>query len=107
KEGELQSSERVAKGALRRNARVARDGDPGQEYEAWIAPYSCNPGLSGDARMHSLEKGGFLFPKSPSFALRSPASCESPRQPSLAARSALRALPPFPKGGGTKPRFIQ
>ena len=49
KEGELHSSERVARGVLRRNARVARDGNPGRECEAWIAQYSCNPGLSGEA----------------------------------------------------------
>ncbi|MGH8313117.1 MAG: ATP-dependent DNA helicase, partial [Gammaproteobacteria bacterium] len=56
-EGSARSDERAARGALRSNARIARDGNPGHEYEAWIAQYSCSPGLSGEAGLPSL-KGG-------------------------------------------------
>ena len=49
------------------------------------------------------KEGGGGFSKSPFFGLHNPASSENPGQPSMAARSALCASPPFTKGGGHMP----
>jgi hypothetical protein len=68
KGSEAQSTERAAKGALRSNARVVMDDNPGHEYEAWIAPYSCCPGLSNEAGLRSPKEENFQILPRPPFS---------------------------------------